>query len=260
MHDPMIHLTDIHLSLEAASGPVNILRGVNLTVAQGETVAIIGPSGSGKTTTLMIMAGLERATSGSVTVAGQELTVLDEDALARFRRARMGIVFQSFHLVPTMTALENASLPLAFAHAPHAQQRAAEALQAVGLGGRMHHYPAQLSGGEQQRVALARAFVANPAVILADEPTGNLDTATGKHVMDHLFAMQQQQGTTLVLITHDAALAARCARQVCMADGTMTNTCPPPRQQGTVPLPQPDTQSTDTQPGSPLPSRTPVTG
>ncbi len=219
MRNLIIELSDIQLNLVGGSGEVNILRGVNLGVRQGETLAIVGPSGSGKTTTLMIMAGLERPSSGSVRIAGHELTRMTEDALARFRREHMGIVFQSFHLVPTMTALENTALPLEFAHAPQARERALEALEAVGLGGRALHYPAQLSGGEQQRVALARAFSANPSVILADEPTGNLDTETGERIIEHLFAMQRQHGTTLVLITHDKTLAARCNRQVRMENG-----------------------------------------
>lgn len=227
MRNPMIELSDIHLSLVGGSGEVNILRGVDLRVDAGETLAIVGPSGSGKTTTLMIMAGLERPTSGAVRVAGSDLGGMNEDALARFRRTHMGIVFQSFHLVPTMTALENTALPLEFAHIPHARVRAAEALAAVGLADRAHHYPAQLSGGEQQRTALARAFAADPKVILADEPTGNLDTETGERIIEHLFAMQRQHGTTLVLITHDRGLAARCHRQVRMADGRIAGAAQP---------------------------------
>lgn len=227
MHTPIIELSDIHLTLVGGSGEVNILRGVNLTVDKGETVAVVGPSGSGKTTTLMIMAGLERASSGYVRIAGNDLTQMDENALARFRRMHMGIVFQSFHLVPTMTALENTALPLEFAHDRQARERAAEALEAVGLSNRAHHYPAQLSGGEQQRVALARAFAADPAVILADEPTGNLDTETGARIIEHLFALQRERSTTLVLITHDKELASRCARQVRMEDGKLLHHTPP---------------------------------
>jgi putative ABC transport system ATP-binding protein len=222
----MIELSDIHLTLEGGSGKVNILRGVNLQVDKAETLAVVGPSGSGKTTTLMIMAGLERPSSGFVRVAGQNLTGMHEDALARFRRSNLGIVFQSFHLVPTMTALENTALPLEFAHRPDARDRAMHALAAVGLQGRAGHYPAQLSGGEQQRVALARAFAGEPRVILADEPTGNLDSETGRRVMEHLFSMQQKLDTTLVLITHDKTLAANCSRQVHMEDGMLHDGCP----------------------------------
>ncbi len=221
MDTPIITLSDVYLSLVGGSGEVNILRGVDLAVHAGETLAIVGPSGSGKTTTLMIMAGLERPSSGAVHVAGMDLTAMNEDALARFRRTHMGIVFQSFHLVPTMTALENTSLPLEFAHVSHARERAMDALATVGLADRAHHYPSQLSGGEQQRVALARAFAPAPKVILADEPTGNLDTETGARIVEHLFSMQQQHGTTLVLITHDSTLAARCHRQAHMQNGRL---------------------------------------
>ena len=202
-----------------ATGPVNILRGVDLTIGAGETVGLIGPSGSGKTSLLMLLAGLERASSGTLRVAGQELSTLGEDAVARFRRERLGIVFQAFHLVPTMTALENVAVPLEFAGRRDAFERAAAALAAVGLGHRGAHYPSQLSGGEQQRVALARATVGEPALLLADEPTGNLDRATGAMVMDLLFDLQARRGSTLLLITHDPALAARCGRLLHMEDG-----------------------------------------
>jgi putative ABC transport system ATP-binding protein len=215
----MLELTDLQLSLVGGGGKVNILRGVDLTVAPGETVSIAGPSGAGKTTLLMAVSGLERPTAGAVRVAGVDLGALDEDDLARFRREHVGIVFQSFHLVPTMTALENAALPLEFAGAADARERAAEALAAVGLADRMRHYPGQLSGGEQQRVALARAFVAQPSLLLADEPTGNLDRDTGARVMDLLFDLQTRHGTTLLLVTHDEALADRCSRRLRMADG-----------------------------------------
>lgn len=215
----MIDIEALHLSLVGGSGRVNILRGVDLQLARGETLSIIGPSGAGKTTLLMALAGLERATQGRVRVAGVDLGALNEDALARFRRENLGIVFQSFHLVPTMTALENAALPLEFAGAADARERAADALQAVGLEERRHHFPGQLSGGEQQRVALARAFVANPSLILADEPTGNLDRETGNRVMELLFGLQAEHGTTLLLVTHDDVLARRCARRLHMADG-----------------------------------------
>ncbi|MDT8441515.1 MAG: ABC transporter ATP-binding protein [Desulfuromonadales bacterium] len=215
----MIDIIDLHLSLVGGAGPVNILRGVDLNVAPGETVSIVGPSGAGKTTLLMALAGLERATSGTVRVAGTSLAGMSEDGLARFRRERIGIVFQSFHLVATMTALENVALPLEFAGAADALERAKEALISTGLGQRLDHFPGELSGGEQQRVALARAFVAAPALLLADEPTGNLDRETGEHVMDLLFDLQQRHLTTMVLVTHDQALAARCHRIIRMTDG-----------------------------------------
>jgi len=214
-------LSDVHLTLTAGSGPVNILNGINLRVGQGETLAVVGPSGSGKTTMLMLMAGLERPTSGQVQVAGVDLTALNEDALSRFRREHLGIVFQAFHLIPTMTAVENAALPLEFAHHPKARSRALEALEQVGLGHRAGHYPSQLSGGEQQRVALARAFAARPRIILADEPTGNLDEETGARVMELLFALQAEENATLVLVTHDRSLAKRCDRVATMHSGRM---------------------------------------
>ncbi|GAB4273887.1 MAG: ABC transporter ATP-binding protein [Deferrisomatales bacterium] len=196
-----------------------MLRGVSFTVDRGETVAVVGPSGAGKTTLLTVMGGLERPTAGAVRVAGRALEHLGEDALARFRRRHVGIVFQAFHLVPTMTALENTAMPLEFAGAPDAPRRAAEALDAVGLGERLRHTPGQLSGGEQQRVALARAFVANPSLILADEPTGNLDRDTGAQVMALLFGLQRERGTTLVLVTHDPELAGKCRRRIALRDG-----------------------------------------
>jgi len=214
-------LEDVHLTLTAGSGPVNILSGVNLRVEQGETLAVVGPSGSGKTTMLMLMAGLERPSSGQVRLAGVDLTGMSEDELARFRRENLGIVFQAFHLIPTMTALENAALPLEFAHHPNAKTRAMDALEQVGLGHRGTHYPAQLSGGEQQRVALARAFAARPRIILADEPTGNLDEDTGGRVMELLFTLQAEENATLVLVTHDRSLAERCDRVVTMHSGRM---------------------------------------
>ena len=216
---PLILAQDLHFEVGGNAGRVNILRGVSLGVAAGEAVGIVGPSGSGKTSLLMLLAGLERATGGVLRVAGHDLGVLDEDALARFRRENVGIVFQAFHLVPTMTALENVAIPLEFAGVRDAFARAEAALGAVGLAHRLTHYPGQLSGGEQQRVALARAFVAEPRLILADEPTGNLDRATGQMVMDLLFDLRARHGTTLLLITHDPALAARCERQIHIADG-----------------------------------------
>jgi putative ABC transport system ATP-binding protein len=214
---------DLHLTVTASAGPVKILAGVDLHVGAGEAVGIVGPSGSGKTSLLMVLAGLERATGGSVIVAGNHITNLNEDALARFRRDTIGIVFQAFHLIPTMTALENVALPLELAGGRNAMAAARESLVAVGLGHRLTHLPGQLSGGEQQRVALARAFAPRPRVLLADEPTGNLDIATGRAVMDLLFDMQARFGTTLLLITHDPALAARCGRLVRIADGRIAN-------------------------------------
>lgn len=217
--DSMIELCDVSLSLTGGGGTVNILRGVDLQAARGETLSIVGPSGAGKTTLLMVMAGLEEADRGCVRIAGHDISHMQEEQLARFRRSNLGIVFQSFHLIGTMTAWENVALPLEFAGVPDAAGQAREALAAVGLQDRVAHYPAQLSGGEQQRVALARAFVAHPALILADEPTGNLDLETGEAVMQLLFSLQVEYGTSLVLVTHDAALAGRCDRQLKMVDG-----------------------------------------
>jgi putative ABC transport system ATP-binding protein len=218
----MVRARDLRLTVPSTAGPVNILQGVDLDVAAGEAVGLVGASGSGKTSLLMVLAGLEQATSGEVEVAGTRLTGLGEDALARFRRDTIGIVFQAFHLIPAMTALENVSVPLDLAGVRDARARAEAALDAVGLGHRLTHLPGQLSGGEQQRVALARAFAPQPRLILADEPTGNLDAATGAAVMDLLFGLQERRGTTLLLITHDVALARRCGRQVHMADGRIT--------------------------------------
>jgi putative ABC transport system ATP-binding protein len=217
-----IEIADLHLTLTSDAGPVSVLRGIDLNIGQGETVGVVGPSGSGKTSMLMIMAGLEAATSGSVSIAGQSLGGLDEDALARFRRNHVGIVFQSFHLVPTMTALENAALPLEFAGQMDALERAHAQLERVGLKDRVAHYPGQLSGGEQQRVALARAFVTEPAILLADEPTGSLDQATGEAVMQALFNLQATCATTLVLVTHAPELAGRCGRILHIADGRIS--------------------------------------
>ncbi len=215
----MIRLRGVQLTLDSLAGPVHILRGIDLDVADGETVAIVGPSGSGKSTMMMVIAGLERPSSGKVEVAGADLGALDEDGLALFRRDRVGIVFQNFHLVPTMTAVENVAIPLEFAGRADAFAAAKAGLEAVGLGHRLDHYPAQLSGGEQQRVALARATATGPRLILADEPTGNLDGDTGAQVMELLFSLREKLGTTLVLITHDRALARRCGRVVRLADG-----------------------------------------
>jgi putative ABC transport system ATP-binding protein len=217
--DMAVCLADVHLSLGRGAARVHVLRGVSLEVARGEAVGLVGPSGSGKSTLLMAMAGLERADSGSVVVAGEDLSALNEDGLARFRGRSIGIVFQSFHLVPTMTALENVALPLELSGEPDAYARAEAELGAVGLGERMGHYPSQLSGGEQQRVAIARAIVANPAILVADEPTGNLDETTGKAIVDLLFALKRDRGATLVLVTHDLALASRCDRVVRLRSG-----------------------------------------
>lgn len=219
---PIVSFDDVHLTLDSQAGPVNILRGMTFQVGKGEKVGIVGPSGSGKSTMMMVLAGLERQSSGRVLVADQPLGELDEDGLARFRRDHVGIVFQAFHLVPTMTALENVAIPLEFAGDADAFASARAGLEAVGLGHRIDHYPAQLSGGEQQRVALARAFVTRPALLLADEPTGNLDVETGHRIVELLFDLADRFGTTLMLITHDAGLAARCDRRLKVASGRIT--------------------------------------
>jgi putative ABC transport system ATP-binding protein len=216
---PIVVLKDVRLTLTSRAGPVSILRDVDLEAREGQSLAIVGPSGSGKTSLLMVMAGLERATGGKVEVAGHDLSGLGEDELALMRGAAIGIVFQSFHLVPTMTALENVALPLEFAGAGDAFATARELLQEVGLAHRMDHFPAQLSGGEQQRVAIARALSRRPKLILADEPTGNLDRKTGGHVIDLLFGLQRRREATLILVTHDEKLAAACDRTIRMADG-----------------------------------------
>ncbi len=216
---PAIQITDVHLTLASTAGPVNILNGITLAIPKGEAVALLGPSGSGKSSLLMVAAGLEAATSGRVAVAGRELTGLSEDALARFRREHVGIVFQAFHLVPSMTALENVAVPLELAGVTDAFTRARRALETAGLGHRVSHYPGQLSGGEQQRVALARAIVHDPEILFADEPTGNLDGATGAQVMELLFALKARSNATLFLVTHEEALAHRCDRTLRMKDG-----------------------------------------
>ncbi len=228
--DCMIRLEDVSLKLASAAGEVNILRGIDLAVDTAETVSVVGPSGSGKSTMMMVIAGLERPSAGRVTVAGADLGPLTEDALALFRRDRIGIVFQAFHLIPTMTALENVAVPLELAGHRGAFARAEAELAAVGLGHRLTHYPGQLSGGEQQRVALARAFVIAPALLLADEPTGNLDGETGRQIIELMFELSARRATTLVLITHDPALAARCGRQIRLADGRVVdgNAAAPP--------------------------------
>lgn len=220
---PLIAAKNLSFQVRAQAGEINILRGVDLAVGVGEAVGIVGPSGSGKTSLLMLLAGLDRPTGGTLAVAGHDLTRMDEDQLAVFRRDHVGIVFQAFHLVPTMTAIENVAVPLEFAGRADAFDRAEAALRSVGLGHRLTHYPGQLSGGEQQRVALARAFVSEPRLLLADEPTGNLDRGTGGQVMDLLFGLREQFGTTLLLITHDPLLAERCERQVRIEDGKIVS-------------------------------------
>ena len=217
--EDVLNLRDTRLTLAGNAGPVEILRGITLSVARGESLGLIGPSGSGKSSLLMLMGGLERASAGQVTALGQDLTAMNEDQLARFRRGNMGIVFQSFHLIPTMTALENVALPLELAGIEGAFDRAAEELAAVGLAARGGHYPAELSGGEQQRVALARAAAPRPALFLADEPTGNLDAANGAAIMDLLFDLRDRHGATLILVTHAPELAERCDRVIRLADG-----------------------------------------
>jgi len=219
MTSPILSLTDATLSLEGNAGLVQILHGISLDVHRGETVGLVGPSGSGKSSLLMLMGGLERATSGKVMALDHDLSAMNEDQLARLRRDNFGIVFQSFHLIPTMTAIENVATPLELANQPDARKRAAQELEAVGLGARAGHYPSQLSGGEQQRVALARAAAPRPAIILADEPTGNLDSSTGAAIIDLLFNLRDRHDATLVLVTHDPELAARCDRVIALRDG-----------------------------------------
>ena len=219
MTEIVLSLKDAALSLDGNAGRVDILKGISLDVMRGETLGLIGPSGSGKSSLLMLMGGLERATAGSVNALGADLTRLGEDALARFRRDHMGVVFQSFHLIPTMTALENVATPLELAGAADAFDRAEAELVAVGLGDRLGHYPSQMSGGEQQRVALARAAAPRPDILLADEPTGNLDEATGATIMDLLFGLRDKHGATLILVTHAPELARRCDRVIRLRDG-----------------------------------------
>ncbi|MDF1619050.1 ABC transporter ATP-binding protein [Pseudothioclava nitratireducens] len=221
MADTVLSLTDARLTLDGNAGPVEILRGISLTVERGESVGLTGPSGSGKSSLLMLMGGLERATGGTITALGHDLSSMSEDDLARFRRGNMGIVFQSFHLVPTMTALENVALPLEIAGVADAFGRAEAELAAVGLGHRGHHYPSEMSGGEQQRVALARALAPRPAILLADEPTGNLDARNGAAIMELLFGLQADYGATLILVTHAPELAERCSRVVQLLDGAL---------------------------------------
>jgi putative ABC transport system ATP-binding protein len=216
---PVLHLKDASLTLNGNTGPVRILQDITLDVHKGETLGMIGASGSGKSSLLMLMGGLEQATGGTITALGQDLTAMNEDALAHFRRDHMGVVFQNFHLIPAMTALENVATPLELAGVTDAFERAQAELDAVGLGHRSGHYPAQLSGGEQQRVALARALAPRPAILLADEPTGNLDEANGAAVMDLLFGLRDRYGATLIMVTHAPELAARCDRVVRLRDG-----------------------------------------
>ena len=220
---PAIAAADLVLTLGSGDGAVQILRGIDLIVPQGQTLALLGPSGSGKSSLMAVLSGLERASGGALHVAGADFSTLGEDGLAAARRGRIGIVLQAFHLLPTMTALENVMTPMELAGMPDARERAAAELAAVGLGHRLTHYPAQLSGGEQQRVAIARALAPRPALVFADEPTGNLDAATGAGIMDLLFARRTETGATLVVITHDAGLAARCERVVTLADGRIAS-------------------------------------
>ncbi len=237
LEDPAVALTGVELSLPSGAGMVSILRGIDLHVDPGETIGLVGPSGSGKTSLLMMIAGLERPTAGTIRIAGRQVSALDEDRLAEFRRDDVGIVFQSFHLVPTMTALENVALPLELGGGDDAFERARVWLGRVGLGDRVTHYPSQLSGGEQQRVALARAFVGEPKLLLADEPTGNLDGATGASVIELLFDLHRRNDSTLLLITHDPALARMCDRIIEMRDGRIVGdeVQAEPRRVGTAP-------------------------
>jgi putative ABC transport system ATP-binding protein len=225
-----ISLSGVNLSLGRGAARVHILRQIDLNIGRGEAVGLLGPSGSGKSTLLMVMTGLEQPDSGAVAVAGQDLRKLDEDGLARFRGKHIGIVFQAFHLIPTMTALENVAVPLEFAGVADALPRAEQELTAVGLAHRLHHYPAELSGGEQQRVALARALAPDPELIVADEPTGNLDEATGHEIIDLLFRGHRERGTTLVLVTHDTELAARCDRVLHLHSGKLNQFVAAPLQ------------------------------
>jgi putative ABC transport system ATP-binding protein len=220
---PAIAARDLTLSLGSGDAAVAILKGIDVIVPQGQTLALLGPSGSGKSSLMAVLSGLERASSGALSVAGEDFAAMGEDALARARRGRIGIVLQAFHLLPTMTALENVATPMELAGMPDAETRARDELGAVGLGHRVSHYPAQLSGGEQQRVAIARATAPCPALIFTDEPTGNLDAATGADIIDLLFARRAESGATLIIITHDAVLAERCERIVVLADGRIAS-------------------------------------
>lgn len=218
---PIISLHGVELSLGAGRSRVDILRGIDLEITRGDSVGLVGPSGSGKSTLLMVMAGLEQADQGQVLVEKADMSIMGEDELARFRGRHIGIIFQSFHLVPTMTALENVAIPLELAGRDDAFSRAEEELSAVGLGHRLHHYPAEMSGGEQQRVAIARALAPRPSILIADEPTGNLDSETGREIADLMFDIQQRRGMTLMLVTHDPKLADRCAHVVRLRKGQL---------------------------------------
>ena len=217
--DAVIRLSDVHLTLGEGASRVHVLNGITIGVKAGESVGVVGPSGSGKSTLLMVMAGLERVDSGLVELAGEDFSQLNEDGLAAFRGRNIGIIFQSFHLIPNMTALENVAVPLELAGVPDAFEKAERELKAVGLGERLSHYPMQMSGGEQQRVAIARALAPDPKILVADEPTGNLDEDTGSQIADLLFAQQRERGTTLVLVTHDPALAKKCDRSLAVRSG-----------------------------------------
>mgnify|MGYP006085894139 CR=1 FL=1 len=221
MPDPILSLSNVDLSLDGNAGQVDVLRDISLAVTAGETLGLVGPSGSGKSSLLMLMGGLEQATAGTITALGEDLTAMSEDGLARFRRHNMGVVFQSFHLIPTMTALENVATPLELAGMPNAFDRAAAELDTVGLGNRADHYPGQMSGGEQQRVALARASAPRPRILLADEPTGNLDATNGAIIMDLLFDLRDRHRATLIMVTHSSELAARCDRVIALNDGSI---------------------------------------
>ncbi|MCA0044419.1 ABC transporter ATP-binding protein [Celeribacter litoreus] len=221
MNTPILSTRAASLTLDGNAGAIEILKDITLDVMEGETLGLIGPSGSGKSSLLMLLGGLEQATSGEIHAVGHELTGMNEDQLARFRRDHMGVVFQSFHLIPTMTALENVAIPLELAGAPDAFDRAQAELEAVGLGSRASHYPSQMSGGEQQRVALARASAPRPKILLADEPTGNLDGVNGEAIMDLLFGLRDRHGATLVMVTHAPSLAARCDRVIRLRDGQL---------------------------------------
>ncbi|MGV6848391.1 MAG: ABC transporter ATP-binding protein [Marinibacterium sp.] len=259
MPDPLLSLQDAALTLESNAGQIDILRAITLEVAEGETLALVGPSGSGKSSLLMLMGGLERATGGSVRALGRDLGALDEDALAALRRDAMGVVFQSFHLIPTMTALENVATPLELAGAGNAFARARRELDRVGLAHRADHYPAQLSGGEQQRVALARAVAGRPRILLADEPTGNLDAANGAAIIDLLFELRSAHGATLVLVTHSADLAERCDRVVHLRDGRIAPQIFPDIADGRIAVRQ-DGPAPPVPPATPGPDNTAETG
>jgi putative ABC transport system ATP-binding protein len=224
--DIVLEARNLTKQVNSPEGPLTIVRDISFSVANGESIALVGPSGAGKSTLLALLAGLDLPTAGEVMLAGQALTVLDEDGRAKLRAERVGFVFQSFHLVPSLTALENVMLPLELARRDDARERAVQMLTRVGLQTRLGHYPRQLSGGEQQRVALARASVGNPAVLFADEPTGNLDTATGERIAQMLFELNRGSDTTLVLVTHDRTLAARCGRVLTMDAGSLVSSNP----------------------------------